>query len=316
MDLQQPEARGENSALLAAGRRTTGLADPVPVIQTLQNRPAGCGDGSAWPARVRRSTCSTRTRRLIAQREAVKTGGGRNRLVLTKSDLERDPASRRDLNALEGRLAASRPGPALRRQRRPDSIREPCLDGALHDPRMPRNPPDVRRWPSNTEAYARPGPGGGHRIRRTSTRTATDAHHWARARARTIQHGHSHEHEHATPRDRHAHEVNHHDAEISVLRCHAGPARCRSSPSATALELLLAQSSAKDLHRGSKASSTSGKFPHARHHPWRLSTSSAIRSGSISLARTGSAHTDRSFNHAHPLPEENAAQLLRGRLGR
>ena len=126
MDLHSRRARGEIPTFSRLVVETTGLADPVPVIQTLQIDPR-------LRRRFRLAGVVTTVdvlngdATLDRQREAVKQVAVADRLVLTKSDLARDPASRRDLNALEGRLARLAPGaPALRRNGARLRCREPA----------------------------------------------------------------------------------------------------------------------------------------------------------------------------------------------
>jgi len=237
MDLHSRRARGEIPTFSRLVVETTGLADPVPVIQTLQIDPR-------LRRRFRLAGVVTTVdvlngdATLDRQREAVKQVAVADRLVLTKSDLARDPASRRDLNALEGRLARLAPGARRYDATAPDFDVASLLDGALHDPNA--RTPDVRRW-LNTEAYARPGPGGA--IDQAHEHAdGHDAHH-GHGHGHDDTHGHSHAHEHGHPPGiAHAHDVNHHDAEISsfvVTLAQPMPVFTFT----TALELLLA-------HRG------------------------------------------------------------------
>ena len=91
---------------------TTGLADPAPPIQTLIADPrlarrfALAGVVTAVDAVNGEAT-------LDGHEEAVRQVAVADRIVLTKSELARDPASRRDLDALAARLCALAPGAAI-----------------------------------------------------------------------------------------------------------------------------------------------------------------------------------------------------------
>jgi G3E family GTPase len=174
---------------------TTGLADPAPVLHTLM------ADAAVWQ-RYRLGGVVTTVdavnaeATLARQAECVKQVAVADRLVLTKTDLVADPASRKDLLELRRRLARLNPGAAvLDRQADGFDLRR-LFDTACFDPRSKTI--DVQRW-LNEEAYR-----AGHAHDHAGSH---DAH----------AHGHDHRHGHAHGHGRHeVHDVNRHGSDIEA----------------------------------------------------------------------------------------------------
>lgn len=174
-------AAGEIPAFTRLVVETTGLADPAPVIQTF----------IADPRVVRRFVLAgvvtvvdvvNGEATLEAHAESVRQVAVADRLVLSKTDLARDPASKRDVARLGDALARLNPGAAVLDAAGLDLRR--LFDMVVFDPAT--RSLDVRRW-LNAEAFE----DHGHR------------HH----------HGHGHDHGHG----HHHHDVNRHGTDIEAF---------------------------------------------------------------------------------------------------
>ncbi|TVQ55412.1 MAG: GTP-binding protein [Rhodobacteraceae bacterium] len=148
---------GENGGFARVVIETTGLADPIPPIQTLIADPrlarrfALAGVVTAVDAVNGEATFDR-------HEEAVRQAAVADRIVLTKTDLARDPASRRDVGALAARLRALAPGAQVLERNAPDFDLRRLFDGAAFDPGAKTL--DVRRW---LNAEALDGHGRDHR---------------------------------------------------------------------------------------------------------------------------------------------------------
>ncbi|KZC98312.1 CobW family GTP-binding protein [Oceanibaculum pacificum] len=159
---------------------TTGLADPAPILHTLMTDPMLASyyrlDGVVTVVDAVNGEAT-----LDNHIEAVKQAAVADRLVITKTDLVRDPASARDLDALEARLQTLNPAAprlhAVQGEIEPDQL----FNAGLYDPT--RKTADVLRW-LKEEAYA-------------------DSH---------AHHGHGHDHGH-----HHHPDVNRHDDHVSAF---------------------------------------------------------------------------------------------------
>ena len=87
---------------------TTGLADPAPVIHTLMAERHFTLAGVATLV-----DCVNASRTLVRQPEAMKQIAMADVLLVTKSDLAKDPASRKDLSRLVASLQRINPGAAI-----------------------------------------------------------------------------------------------------------------------------------------------------------------------------------------------------------
>ncbi len=129
---------------------TTGLADPAPVIHTLMSdRALDTRYTLGGVVTTVDSVNGDATLRNHA--ECVKQVAVADRLVLTKTDLARDPASARDLAALTAALRRLNPGADLLDARSPGFDLRRLFDTALYDPAAKTM--DVQQW-LRAEAYA------------------------------------------------------------------------------------------------------------------------------------------------------------------
>ena len=127
---------------------TTGLADPAPVIHTLMTDPR-VGAEASLQGVVTVVDAVNAERTLEAHPECVKQIAVADRLVLTKTDLAADPASRRDIERLIAALRALNPGAALLERQAADFDLDRLFDAALYDPLTKSR--DVQAW-LNAEA--------------------------------------------------------------------------------------------------------------------------------------------------------------------
>jgi G3E family GTPase len=128
---------------------TTGLADPAPVLHTL------IADPLVWPRYMLRGVVTTidavnGEATLARQFECVKQVAVADRIVLTKTDLAKDPASRRDLDRLMAATRQLNPGAAVLDRAAPDFDLRRLFDTSLFDPSS--KVIDVQRW-LNEEAF-------------------------------------------------------------------------------------------------------------------------------------------------------------------
>ncbi|MBE1207357.1 GTP-binding protein [Aminobacter carboxidus] len=166
---------------------TTGLADPVPVLQSIMGHPALLHafrlDGVITVVDAVNGSAT-----LDAHVEAVKQVAVADRIVLTKADLVDDAEW---LDALEARLLRINPGAEIRAV---DTAVARLLQCGLYDPES--KTADVRRWLGEAHAHDHHGEHDHHH------------HH------HDHDHGHDHDHQHA----------HGHDARIgSFSLTHAGP---------------------------------------------------------------------------------------------
>ncbi len=194
-------AEGRSGGFSRLVVETTGLADPAPPIQTLIGDPrlarrfALAGVVTALDAVNGDAT-------LDRHAEAVRQVAVADRIVLTKTDLAREPASKRDVAALAVRAQALAPGAVVLDRADPGFDLRRLFDMAAFDPAAKRM--DVRGW-LNADALAQ---------------TAHDHH----------DHG---AHHHA------AHDVSRHGADIRAF-CVTLDAPVPTMAFTTALELLIA----------------------------------------------------------------------------
>jgi G3E family GTPase len=189
---------------------TTGLADPAPVLHTLISDPL------VWPRYslggvITAVDAVNGAATLKRQTESVKQVAVADRLVLTKTDLGADPASRDDLRELRHTLSQINPGAPILDRASADFDLRRLFDTALYDPR--RKTIDVQTW-LNEEAY----------------RTASEA----------PDHDHGHGHDHVGSHDHHSHhDVNRHGTDIEAF-CIVRDRPISGLAFTVALELLIA----------------------------------------------------------------------------
>lgn len=106
--LQKRRLAGEIPAFERLVIETTGLADPAPVIHTLMAE-----RHFDLAAVVTLVDCVNNSRTLARQPEAMKQIAMADVLLVSKSDLARDPASRKDLSRLMTSLRRLNPGAAI-----------------------------------------------------------------------------------------------------------------------------------------------------------------------------------------------------------
>lgn len=190
---------------------TTGLADPAPVLHTL------IADPLVWPRYSLGGVITTvdavnGAATLGRQTESVKQVAVADRLVLTKTDLSADPASRNDLGKLRQTLSRINPGAAILDRASAEFDLRRLFDTALYDPRSKTI--DVQMW-LNEEAY------------RSGTEDPDDHHRHAHGHGGGDAHHHPH------------HDVNRHGADIEAY-CIVRDQPISGLALGLALELLIA----------------------------------------------------------------------------
>ena len=149
-DLFARRARGEVTDFDRIVVETTGLADPAPILQVLMDDPVLLNlvrlDGVIATVDAVNGEAT-----LDTHEEAVKQAAVADRLVLTKADLARDPASRADTDALAARLRVLNPAAPLIEASHGEVDPAGLFDAGLYDPAT--KTADVRRW-LRDEAYA------------------------------------------------------------------------------------------------------------------------------------------------------------------
>ncbi|UUX48901.1 GTP-binding protein [Nisaea acidiphila] len=167
---------------------TTGLADPAPVIHTLMT-----------DRRLARrymlggviTVVDITTAEMTFERheESIKQTAVADRIVLTKTDMALDPASRSDLAALKALLRRLNPAAPIFDRHDPAFDLRQLFNTSLYDPGTKSL--DVQGW-LNAEAY-----------------TPDDDH--------DHHHGHGHDHSHEHHHGDHHHDINRHGADIEAF---------------------------------------------------------------------------------------------------
>jgi G3E family GTPase len=197
---------------------TTGLADPAPVLHTLIADP-WVSAGFTLSGVVTTVDAVNAEATLVRHRECVKQVAVADRLVLTKTDLAKDPASRRDLDRLIAATRRLNPGAAVLDRAGDGFDLRRLFDTALYDPTAKTI--DVQHW-LNEEAFAaagRPGQPGTHDDEAHGHGLGGDHEH-------DHEHGHD-DHGHGDHGDEHGHgdddphaarhDVNRHGADIHAF---------------------------------------------------------------------------------------------------
>ena len=179
LDLHHRLEQGSIPAFDRLVVETTGLADPAPVIHTLMTEERLAGRYMLGGVVTTVDTVNAESS-LARHDECIKQIAVADRIVLTKTDLAKDPASRTDLKKLRSTLSQLNPGARIldRSDQRFD-IRH-LFDTSLYDPATKGF--DVQRW-LNAEAFE-------------------DDHH--------THHTHHHHHDHE-------HDVNRHGTEVRAF---------------------------------------------------------------------------------------------------
>ncbi|MFN4089392.1 MAG: CobW family GTP-binding protein [Alphaproteobacteria bacterium] len=187
-DLLARRAKGEIPPFERLLIETTGLADPVPILHTLMGDPV-VGSHYRLDGVVATVDAINGERTLDAHEESVRQVAMADRLLLTKTDLVADPASRRDMDALLVRLKALNPGAPVQEVRDGEADPRTLFEAGLWNPET--KSPDVARW-----------------LREEAYHAAQHAH----------EHGHDHDHGHD---DHHHHHHHKHDDAFRsfVLTC-------------------------------------------------------------------------------------------------
>ena len=129
---------------------TTGLADPAPILHTLMVDPL-VATRYRLDSVVATVDAVNAATQLDRHAEPVKQVAVADRLLVTKTDLARDPASQRDLDRLEDRLARLNTAAPIQRVVDGEVDPELLFGAGLYDPKTKH--PDVARW-LHEEAYA------------------------------------------------------------------------------------------------------------------------------------------------------------------
>ena len=228
LSLHRRQEEGQIPAFERLIIETTGLADPAPVIHTLMT-----------DRRLARrymlggviTVIDITTAEMTFERheESIKQAAVADRIVLTKTDMAVDPASRSDLAALKGMLRRLNRGAPILDRHDPAFNMKELFNASLYDPGTKSL--DVQRW-LNAEAYAEDHDHHG------------DHHHGHQHdHGHSHGHGHGHEHHHG---DQH-HDINRHGADIEAFSLELDKP-ISSSAFTVALDLLISYKGA-DLLR-------------------------------------------------------------------
>lgn len=149
LSLHRRQAQGEIPAFGRLIIETTGLADPAPVLHTLMTDPR-LANRYMLGGVITAVDITTADITLERYAESVKQVAVADRIVLTKTDMALDPASKSDLATLRADLKRMNPGARIvDRYAAGFDIRQ-LFDTSLYDPLTKSI--DVQRW-LNSEAY-------------------------------------------------------------------------------------------------------------------------------------------------------------------
>lgn len=187
MDLYGRRSRGDVPSFQRVVVESTGLADPAPVIHTLMSDPM-LDRRYMLGGVVTTVDAVTGSSTLERHPECLKQVAVADRLVVTKTDLARDPFSRNDVHELMAHLQAINPGAQVFDRHDPIFDLKRLFDTSLYDPEAKTL--DVQKW-LNAE-----GVSNGH-----------DHHH----------HDHDHDHDHGHGHGHHQHDVSRHGSDIRAF---------------------------------------------------------------------------------------------------
>ncbi|UUX48800.1 GTP-binding protein [Nisaea acidiphila] len=211
MSLHRRRQEGRIPAFERLIIETTGLADPAPVIHTLISEPR-LARRYMLGGIVTTVDITTAEMTLENFEEGVKQIAVADRIVLTKTDMAKDPASRSDLAALQDWIARLNPGAPVLDRHAPGFDLRRLFDTSLYDPRTKSM--DVQKW-LNEEAYAagEGAPGAAH----DHEHHHHDHGHHHHGHDHHHDHGHHHHgHDHHHDHD-HQHDINRHGADIEAF---------------------------------------------------------------------------------------------------
>lgn len=190
LDLHRRRELGEIPRFRRLVVETTGLADPAPVIHTLMTEERVI-DNFVLGGVITTVDIVNAESALSRHEECVKQIAVADRIVLTKTDLAKDPASLKDIGLLRETISRINPGSPILDRNDPDFDFLELFDTALYDPAMKSF--DVQQW-LNAEAFEEPHDHG----------HAHHDHHHA-------HHDHAH-HDHGEP----GHDVNRHGTDVQA----------------------------------------------------------------------------------------------------
>ena len=209
LDLHRRREAGDIPRFRRLVVETTGLADPAPVIHTLMAEPRLMGIYSLGGV-ITTVDALVGEPSLADHLESVKQVAVADRIVLTKTDLAVDDASRESLGHLRETLASINPGASILDRNDPDFDYHELFDVSRYDPGTKGF--DVQEW-LDAEAYER--------------------------ESRHSHHAHAHRGVHAHDHGEHDHDVNRHGTDIRAY-CLVLEEPVSTMAFTTALELLLA----------------------------------------------------------------------------
>ena len=146
--LHRRRDRGDIPAFTRLVVESTGLADPAPVIHTLMSDPL-LDRRYMLGGIVATIDAVNGESTLEAHPECIKQAAVADRLVFTKTDLIKDPVSRKDVEALSAKLRALNPSAPILERHDPAFDLDRLFDTSLYDPETKTM--DVRKW-LNAEA--------------------------------------------------------------------------------------------------------------------------------------------------------------------
>lgn len=149
-DLFTRRASGELPKFERVLIETTGLADPAPILHTLMVDPL-VASRYRLDSVVATVDVVNGAHQLENHRESVKQAAVADRILLTKTDLAADPASKKDAEALRHSLRRLNPGAPLQEIVQGEVEPHSLFGAGLYDPET--KSPDVARW-LREEAYA------------------------------------------------------------------------------------------------------------------------------------------------------------------
>lgn len=195
-DLHRRRELGEIPRFRRLVVETTGLADPAPVIHTLMTEER-LTDNFVLGGVITTVDIVSAESSLSRHEECVKQIAVADRIVLTKTDLAKDPASQNDIRILRQSISRINPGAPILDRNDPGFDFRELFDTALYDPAIKGF--EVQEW-LNAEAFE----------------DANDNAHHDHAHDDHTHHDHTH-HDHAHhDHGEHGHDVNRHGTEVQA----------------------------------------------------------------------------------------------------
>ncbi len=188
MDLHRRRTSGAVSPFKRLVVETTGLADPAPVLHTLMTDPRLAGRYMLGGVITCVDAVNGETT-LACHDESVKQAAVADRIVLTKTDLARDPTARANLTRLWAQLGDLNPAAPLLERNASTFDPGNLFDTSLYDPTTKTS--NVQKW-LNAEAFE-PDPENVHALQ-------------------DYNHDHDHDHDH-----NHDHDINRHGSDVRAF---------------------------------------------------------------------------------------------------